>query len=166
MLSDPRSVTELEKKLAVSKKKLLAGNALLFGAARILAGDPGGAADFFSTRPGKGASAEWVRWYEGFALLLARRFEPAADAFTLLAREGRDGVLAALSSFFLEENLAVLLPRRAGELRNAAAAGRERVRRILRTRADWNREIARVETEVYAAVLSAHLGKAADYIYR
>jgi hypothetical protein len=181
VLSDPRSVTALEQKLAVSGKRLLRRDALLFGAARILAGDPGGAAAFFASLSGNvsgesgskkssekssGGGSEWIRWYGGFSLLLARRFEEASGAFILLAREGRDGVLAALSSYFLAESLPGFLPRRAGELRDAAAAGKDRVRRILRTRADWDREVRRVETEVHAAVLASYLNRAADYLYR
>jgi hypothetical protein len=171
VLSDARSVTELEKKLAITKNSLISGNALIFGAARILNKDHRGAVEFFSSRlPGganykSGAQAEWIRWYSGFSLLLSRDFAPAADTFTVLAREGRDGILTGLSAYFLDDNLSKFLPSRSAELKAAAAAGKERVRQSLKRRIDWNREIKRVETEVYAVVLLSYIGKAGDFVY-
>ncbi|GHV86552.1 hypothetical protein AGMMS50230_21600 [Spirochaetia bacterium] len=171
VMSDAKAVTELEKKLTRVKKGLLNDNVLVFGAARLLCGDNQGAAEFFSARlsgplSGAGSRAEWVRWYLGFSLFLSRQFEAAADTFMLLCREGREGVLTALSAYFLNESIAAFLPRRTAELRQAAGAGKERVRQSFGKRAVWDREIKRIETEVHAAVLVSYLGKAADYIYR
>ncbi|MDR1144176.1 MAG: hypothetical protein LBK77_08190 [Spirochaetaceae bacterium] len=171
VLSDAGSVTELEKKLRINKNRLIDGSALIFGAARILNKDHLGAAEFFSSRlPGRenykaGAQGEWIRWYFGFSLLLARNFAAAADTFTVLAREGRDGILTGLSAYFLDDNLARFLPRRSAELRETAAEGKERVRQTLKRRIDWNRELKRLETEVYAAILSSYTGKAGDFVY-
>ncbi|MDR2662154.1 MAG: hypothetical protein LBC31_04065 [Treponema sp.] len=171
VLSDAGSVTELEKKLLINKNALIGDSALIFGAARILNKDHLGAAEFFSSRlPGgenykTGARSEWIRWYLGFSLLLSRDFPGAADTFTVLAREGRDGILTGLAAYFLDDNLARFLPRRSAELRETAAEGKERVRQTLKRRIDWNREIKRLETEVYAAVLSSYIGKAGDFVY-
>ncbi|MDR2552210.1 MAG: hypothetical protein LBD31_03470 [Treponema sp.] len=173
VLSDAKSVTILEQKLAMIRGSLINGNALVFGAARILAKDYRGAVEFFSVRlPGGTArrslrvsDAAWIRWYHGFALLLARRFEAAADEFILLARESGDAVLTGLSAYFLADTLAKFLALRSGELLKEGDTGRERVRRSLKTRFHWNRELKRIETEVYAAVLSSYMAKAADFIY-
>jgi len=171
VISDANSVTGLEKKLGIAKPRLVNDNALIFGTARVLSKDYQGAVEFFGSRisgqmSGKSRDrAEWLRWYFGFSLLLARRFEEAADCFILLAREGRNGILAGLSSYFLEETLAPFLPRRK-ELRDEAAAGRERVRKELKTRSDWERELKPVKTEVYAVVLLSYIGKAENYLYQ
>jgi hypothetical protein len=171
VLSDAGAVTELEKKLLAKKSKLIGDNVLIFGAARILNKDHQGAAEFFSSRlPGGenykgGARSEWIRWYCGFSLLLSRNFPAAADTFAVLAREGRDGILTGLSSYFLDDNLTGFLPQRAAELREIAAEGKKRVRQSLKHRNDWDREIKRLETEVYATILSSYIGKAGDFVY-
>jgi len=170
VLSDTKSVTELEKRLSGAKKSLVNDNALSFGTARILRKDFRGAVEFFAARLServrlKGNNAEWLRWYYGFSLLLSRRFEEAAEAFTLLARDGREVIPAALSSYFLHENLADFLFHRSVELREEAEAGKERIKKTLPTRNTWNREHKRVETEIYVAVLQPYMEKAANYLY-
>jgi hypothetical protein len=170
VLSDAPAVNALEKKLAVARPTLVNANVLVFGAARLLSGDNRGAVDFFKTRLPGGAQAagtppagrEWLSWYYGFALLLNREFAAAADCFTLLAEQSEDGVIVGLSAYFLGSALKKLLPARDS---GPAAAAKERVRRFLRVRADWDREIKRLETELHAAVLTNYLGKTADYIY-
>ena len=171
VLSDVRSVTELEKKLAISKKSLLDDNALSFCAARILNKDYQGVIEFLEPRCSgearvKGGEAEWLRWYYGFAQLLSRRFDGAADAFLLLARHGRESIPAGLSSYFLNENLSAFLPLRSGNLKEEAAIAKDRIKKSLRNRNNWDRELKRMDTEVYAAVLQAYTGKTGDYLYK
>ena len=171
VLSDVKSVTELEKRLNISKKSLINENALSFCAARILHKDYEGAVDFLESRSSgdskqKGRDAEWLRWYYGFALLLSRRFEESADIFLLLAREGRELILIGLSAYFLSENLAAFLPLRVEDLRDAAKTGKERTRRSLYSRKDWEKELKRLETEVFSAVLQVYTKKAEDYLYK
>jgi hypothetical protein len=174
VLSDPRAVNALERKLATAKSGLVNRHALIFGAARLLDQDYAGAAEFFSAQlagraqPGGGgasSAAEWIRWYYGFSLLLAHRFEEAADTFITLAGKSEDGLLAGLSAYFLSSSLSGFLPPRAGELGVAAAAGKDRVRRRLRDRAAWDKECKRLEMEVYAAVLVSYMTKTGDYLY-
>ena len=171
VLSDVNSVTELEKRLSITKSSLINENALSFGAARILSKDYQGAVEFLASKytresRNKGSDAEWLRWYYGFSLLLSRRFDEAADVFILLAREGRDGIPAGLSAYFLSENLAAFLPLRSKNLLEEATAAKERVTKTLRGRNDWDRELKRLETEVYAVALQTYTGKAADYLYK
>ena len=170
VLSDTRSVTDLEKRLSTARKNLVSKNALSFGTARILNRDYEGAADFFTARLSERAgvkknNAEWLHWYYGFSLLLSRRFEESAEAFTVLAFNAREAIPAALSSYFLGENLAAFLFRRSEELRKEAEAGKERVKKALPTRNAWNKECKRVETEIYAAILQPYMEKTANYLY-
>jgi len=171
VLSDVQSVTRLEKKLAISKKSLLDENALSFCAARVLSRDYQGAVEFLEPRCSgeakvKGGESEWMRWYYGFAQLLSRRFDSAADTFLLLARYGSESLPAGLSSYFLSENLPAFLPLRSGNLKEEAGIAKERVKKSLRSRNDWDRELKRMDTEVYAAVLQTYTGKAGDYLYK
>lgn len=171
VLSDVQSVTELERRLAIVKKSLLDENALSFCAARILSKDYQGAVAFLEPRCSGGASvkgseAEWLHWYYGFSQLLSRRFEGAADAFLLIAQHGRETIPAGMASYFLNENLSAFLPKRSGKLKAEALLAGDRVKRSLRSRSDWDRELKRLDTEVYAAVLQSYTGKAGDYLYK
>ncbi|MDR1443699.1 MAG: hypothetical protein LBI94_02355, partial [Treponema sp.] len=167
VLSDSQAVIDLENKLALVKPALVERNALIFGAARILAGDYGGALRFFAARDrgiggnspflsllGGGRSKQWLAWYHGFSLLLEKQFMEAAEKFRFLAREARNPVAAALAAWFLAENLS----RTAGNsfLEDACTA-RERIRGILRRRKDWDREVARTETDVHTAILRKYI---------
>jgi hypothetical protein len=171
VLSDSASVISLENKTAIAKPALIETNALIFGAARILGRDISGAVNFFSTRlnapSGKPRreQAQWIRWYYGFALLLDQQFAPAADQFVLLAKEADDALITGLSAFFLNDTLRRVLPERGLELRAAALDGQNRVKRSLRTPEDWDKEAAKIETEVHAAILFKNLGNAAQWIY-
>jgi hypothetical protein len=170
VLSDVHSVTELGKRLAIAKKSLLDKNALSFCASRILCKDYEGAAAFLEPRCSgayrhKGGDAEWQRWYFGFAQLLSRRFESAADAFLLLAEHGRESIPTGLSSYFLNENLASFLPQRSENLKQVAESAKERVKKRLRSRSDWDRDIKRMDTEVYLAVLQVYTDKAGNFLY-
>ena len=171
VLSDVKSVTELEKRLSIAKKSLLDENALSFCAARILCKDYQGAVDFLEPRCSgdiriKGGDSEWLRWYYGFARLLSRNFEKAADAFVLLAKNGRESVPVGLSAYFLSENLAAFLPQRSENLKEAAVSAKERVKNRLRYRSDWDKELKKLDSEVYSVVLQVYTGKAGDFLYK
>jgi hypothetical protein len=167
VLSDYHGVLSLENRTAVVKADLVDANAIIFGTARLLGKDYEGAARFFGEKAGrvKRGTAEWVRWYFGFAQFLNRWFSQAADRFAEMAKESDDAVLAGLSSYFLASNLARTLPGRGLELMAAAMDGRKRVRAALPTRAAWNRETGKVRREVYAAVLSKYLDETSEWLY-
>jgi hypothetical protein len=167
VLSDAPAVNALEKKLAVVKPALINANALIFGAARVLSKDNAGASGFFASRLTiPGPNSGWIRWYYAFSLLLDKQFAASAEQFTLLAGESRDGLITGLSAYFIAETLVKFLPERKEDLLRSAALARDRVKRSLRTRNDWTREVKNMETEVYVVILNAYTGKAADYIYR
>jgi hypothetical protein len=167
ILSDSASVTSLENKLAVIKPALVEANVLIFGTARILAGDIDGAAGFFFTRLNsvKNKSADWVRWYYGFSLLLDRRFSDSGDQFKTLAAESKDGVITALSAFFLAENLSKAVPQRSLEFTAAALEGRNRLKKTFPTTAVWNREVKKIQNEVYAVVLSKYIDQTTMWLF-
>jgi hypothetical protein len=169
VLSDSAAVISLENKTVTVKPALVEANALIFGTARILGKDIPGAVDFFFGRLAAGAyrreQAQWLRWYYGFSLLLDRQFALAADQFMLLVKNADDALVAGLSAFFLQDVLRRVLPERMPEFNAAAQEGQNRVRKFLPARDNWNKEAAKIETEIYAAVQEKNLGNAAQWIY-
>jgi hypothetical protein len=166
VMSDSAAVTALENKTAIANPPLIESNALVFGAARILGGDAAGAADFFSLRlaRGKAKNIQWVRWYYGFSLLLNRQFEKSGAEFMVLAAESSDALITGLSAFFLADTLEKYMENR-NECLARAREGRERVQRYLKTMEEWNREAAKIETEVHAAVLKKYIGQAGTWLF-
>jgi hypothetical protein len=167
VLSDSLAVMSLENKVAMAKPSLLDKNALIFGTARILGKDISGAVRFFEIRRGTVQSGlkDWVSWYYGFALLLDRRFDDAGREFSFLAQLSRDAVITGLSSFFISENIAYILAEKKEDLLNISSAGRERVRKVLPSRTNWDNELARLPKEIHAAVISRHLMDAGLWLY-
>jgi hypothetical protein len=178
ILSDSGAVTELENRLTLIKPALVTRNALIFGAARILSGDYGGALRFFAARDREtsgsslfngGRTQQWLAWYHGFSLLLGKQFVEAAEKFCLLARDPRDRarnfrdpIVAALAAWFLTENLSTIAGHSFLEEANAA---RDRIRSRLKRRKDWDREVARTETDIHTAILRKYINDAANWIY-
>ncbi|MDR0496351.1 MAG: hypothetical protein LBH42_01910 [Treponema sp.] len=167
VLSDSEAVISLESNVAMVNPALLDTNALIFGTARILGKDITGAIRFFETRKNtvKSELREWVHWYHGFALLLNSQFEEAAVEFALLAQVSKDGVITALSSFFLSEAIALVVPEKEKELKEISSAGRESVLKALPFAKDWDREVSRLSTEIHAAAISKYLGKTGIWLY-
>ena len=167
VLSDSSAVMSLENKVAVAKPALIDSNALIFGTARILGGDISGAIRFFEARRDtvKAESREWVRWYYGFSLLLNSRFEEAGEKFSVLARLSKDGVIAALSSYFLYETIAPAGIGNGPEYVKTSFEGRERVLKTLPKQENWKREVSKLSTEIHAAAISKYLEEAGRWLY-
>jgi hypothetical protein len=167
ILSDAASVKHLENKIAIAKPALVDANALIFGTARILGGDIDGAVAFFSDRLDrvKNKSADWVRWYYGFSLLLNRQFSACGDQFKILAAASQDGVITALSAFFLAENLSKTVPRRNLEFTAAALEGRDRLKKTFPTAASWNREVDKIMDEVYVVAVSRYIEQTTAWLF-
>lgn len=168
VLSDSGAVMSLERKVAIARPALVDANALIFGVARILCKDNAGAARFFSRRldSAKTESAEWVRWYYGFSLLLNRQFSTAGEQFSLLVHDSRDAVITGISAYFLDGTLRKVLPEQDENYRSAANDGRIRVRKALPSRGAWRKETKKLQTEVYAVVLLKYIEEAADWLYQ
>jgi len=167
VLSDSAAVMSLENKVAIAKPALVDANVLVFGTARILGKDIFGAVRFFEARRDtvKPGLKEWVRWYHGFALLLDRKFEGAADEFSLLARMSKDGVITGLSSYFLTNVIARAMPDKEQEFLSISSGGKERVLQALPQLKNWNREISRLSTEIHAAALSKYMEETGRWLY-
>ena len=167
VLSDAVAVMNLENKVAIAKPGIINTNALVFGTARILGGDISGAVRFFGTRveAGKSGKREWIHWYYGFAMLLDRKYEESEKEFSVLARLSKDAIITGLSSYFLSDTLASLLPDNQKEIVEIASAGRERVRKALPTPKDWGKEISRFSAEIHVATIMKYLKEAGAWIY-
>jgi hypothetical protein len=167
VLSDATGVMGLENKIAIAKPALLERNVLIFGTARILGKDISGAVRFFQTHKerARAGSKEWVRWYLGFALLLDRRFEEAADEFIILARLSKDAVISALSSFFLAKNISSILHGRKQELIEVSSNGKERVKKALPKIENWKKELSGLPAEIHTAAISKYLEETGLWLY-
>ncbi len=172
VLSDSASVIALEKKVAAVKPALLESRCLIFGVARILSKDYSGATRFFEKylkdtggRPLKIESPEWVRWYYGFSRLLDEQYVPAADEFTVLLKECRDPLIIGLSAFFLNKTLAKVLPDRKDALIQYAEDGKRRVKKYFPSQSAWKKDAAKMQNEIYAAVIIKYINNAESWIY-
>ena len=167
VLSDSSAVTSLENKLAIVKPALLNANALVFGTARILENDISGAIRFLETRKAtvKNKLKDWVFWYCAFALLLNRQFETAAADFSFLVRESKDGIITALSSYFLSESMTLVLPANEGQFRKISEEGRGRVLEALPTYESYKKEVSRFSTEIHVAFISRYLDESGRWLY-
>jgi hypothetical protein len=167
VLSDSAAVLALEKKVSQVKPPLLDKNALVFGLARVLSKDHGGAVSFFSDRlkNPKVESPEWVRWYYGFSLLLVRDFPGAANALVPLALTAQDPLVTVLAQDFLAQTVISAIPERSEEIEASVAQARTRILKTLPTKTAWNREIEKSRTEIHVVILSKSLEEAGQRLY-
>jgi len=167
VLSDSASVMSLENKTAINKPALVDANALVFGTARILGGDVSGAVNFFKTRKDtvKPAVKDWVAWYYGFSLLLSRQTEEAIKEFSGLAASSKDGVVAALSSYFIQQNIHAILPQFRQGFRDISDEGKKRVLLAMPKMKEWKREIDGLSTEIHAAAIAKYLDDTGMWLY-
>jgi len=167
VLSDSAAVMSLENKVAINKPSLLDANALIFGTARILGNDMAGALHFFKTRrySAKAEPKDWVVWYFGFSLLLNKQIEDAVREFSLLASSSRDGIVTALSSYFLEKNIHAIMPQLQHEFREISELGKKRALEAMPKMETWKREIDRISAEIYAAAIASFLDDTRIWLY-
>jgi hypothetical protein len=167
VLSDTDGVLNLENKASIAKPASVDQNALVFGAARILGKDFSGAARFFEARKyaAKPALREWVSWYLAFSFLLDYRLQGAADEFSILARQAKNAVVTALSSFFLSETLSRVLPEKEAELLEASVEGKNRALGLLPDAESWKRAINKISTDIHAAVISKYIDGTGRWLY-
>jgi len=167
VLSDSASVVNLENKTAINKPALVDTYVLVFGTARILGNDISGAVHFFKTRKetAKAALKDWVSWYYGFSLLLNRQIEDAIKEFSNLASFSTDGVVTALSSYFLQKNVHALLPQFRQGVREISEAGKKRALDVMPKMKAWRRAIHGLSAEIHAAAISRYLGDTGIWLY-
>jgi len=167
VLSDSASVMSLENKTAINKPALVDANALVFGTARILGNDISGAVHFFKTRKdtAKPAFKNWVAWYYGFSLLLNRQTEEAIKEFSVLAASSTDGVITALSSYFIQQNVNAMLPQFRQGFRDVSEDGKKRVLDAMPKMKAWKREIDGLSTEIHAAAIAKYIDDTGKWLY-
>ncbi|MDR2478821.1 MAG: hypothetical protein LBD48_05850 [Treponema sp.] len=166
VMNDLAGILRLENRIAVARPALLEANALIFGAVRILGGDAPGAVRFFQIRLEKsqGKRSGWIRWYYAFSLLLEKSFEKAEAEFGRLISISTDVLITGLSAFFLSQVLPQYSFNQA-ECRKRAGEGRERVKKALKDREKWKKEAAKVETEVYIAIIKKYMEEAGVWLF-
>jgi hypothetical protein len=167
VLSDTAAVMSLENKVAINKPALVDANVLVFGTARILGNDYVGAVRFFKTRKetAKAPFRNWVAWYYGFSLLLNRQIEAANKEFAVLASSSMDGVITALSSYFLQQNIYAMLPQFRQEFREISEAGRKRALTAIPKKKAWKREIDGLSADIHVAAISKYLNDTGIWLY-
>jgi hypothetical protein len=164
-LGDFEGARQLENKVAAAKPALLENNALIFGAARILGGDAASAAGFFLARLEKGKGGkfprgvdpEWLRWYYGFSLAIAKFFDKAQAVFAELAADAEDPLASGLSAFFLSEVLGKP---------DLAVEGADRARKAVKNIEGWKKRAAKLEAEVHGAIIRKHIDEAGMWLFK
>jgi len=166
IMSDSAGVLRLEKKLSAEKPVFIEKNALIFGAARILGGDSIGAADFFHTRIEKnsGKNSLWIRWYYGFSLLLSKAFVKAETEFKALAEVCDDAVITGLSAWFLSDAL-LKHSKNKKECESIAAQGRMKIVKMFKKSERWEKEAAKIETEIHGAIIKKYIDEAEKWLF-
>ena len=167
VLSDSQAVINLESKVAQAKPALIDANVLVFGTARILSQDIPGAINFFKVRKDieKTSQREWISWYYAFSLLLSSRFEEAGIEFLVLAHESEDAVITGLSSYFLSGDVIRSRGEKGKKYREVSLEGRERVLKTLPELKNWQKEVARLSSEIHVAAISRYMEEARQWIY-
>ena len=172
VLSDSAAVISLENTVAIAKPGLVEANALIFGTARVLGKDINGALRFFESRKetARPVIRDWIRWYHGFALLLAFQYEKAGEEFSFLAgmandRKSDGHVIAALSSYFLSQILCPVMPGKRPIYREISFSGRERVIKALPGLKNWNHEISRLSAEIHVAAIYMYMEETGLWLY-
>ncbi|MDR3334335.1 MAG: hypothetical protein LBT13_05550 [Treponema sp.] len=172
--SNSAALIDLEHHFIEKKPRLLEKHALVLGIARLLHKDISGGVQFFSARLNflraarqefARGDASWIHWYYGFTLLLEQQFPLSADQLMHLARKSHEVLVAGLAAFYLTDTLCKVLPEQSTELYAAALEGRRRVRKALPTLAAWNKEVLKIQVEIYGIIMLQALRDAEHWIY-
>ena len=166
VISDFASVLKLESKVLLAKPSIINKYVLIFGAARVLVGNPKGAADFFKTylEKGKAKDRQWIHWFYGFSHLLNGSFNLAEPEFKSLAISSDDILITGLSAYFLNCSVAnySLKPE---ECLAIAENGRSRVIKTLKTQYNWKKEAAKTETDIHIVIIKKYIDEAGDWLF-
>jgi hypothetical protein len=168
VISDYSSVLKLENKALLVKPAVVDKNVLIFGAAKILAGNYVDAAAFFKQHLEKNRlkkyDAQWVRWFYGFSNLLGGAFSQVEQEFMSLAVSSRDALITGLSSYFLYNNLAKQSEKKQ-ECLSIADNGKNRVINALKNEDGWKKEIEKTATEIHIAIVRKYIDEAGQWLF-
>jgi len=168
-------IIQFERRIAAAKPFLAEENVLIFGAARLL-GDAAASQYFKSLLDRKPPSeyAEWIRWYYGFSLVFTgadekvrfdkSRFEEALNVFGELAKEAKDSVISGLCAYVLCRTLGNNFPADS-ELYTAAAEGKNRVLKTVKTLKKWQKRTKKLTEEVHGVIINKYLDEAGAWIF-
>jgi hypothetical protein len=167
VMTDYKSVLQLENRALITKPSVIEDNVLIFGAARVLSGNYREAAGFFKTYLEKGRTndEQWLSWFYGFSQMLARVFAQAEAELKSLAISSTNLIIIGLSSYFLYNNLAKYSLKPA-ECRSVAENGKERVKKSLVNQKSWIKEKKKIENEVHASIIMKYISEAETWLYK
>jgi len=166
VITDYKSVLKLESKVHLARPSVIAKNALIFGAARILDGNHQEAVTFFKINLDKckKSDKEWVNWFSGFSGLLAGLY-PAAEAdFSHLAVSSKDALISGLSVYFLS-NYLEKKSFASEKCRKVCETGRERVIKSLKTAEGWNKEVKKAGNDIHIAIIKKYIEETGNWIF-
>jgi hypothetical protein len=163
--SDMEGIEALEAALRDKRPALLAKDAVLFGAARLLKNDPAGTEAFLKPFLDRRdvEQASWLSFYYAFTLILLKRPLDGAPRLKALAAS-RDPLLSGLAAYLL------------GSLCAAAAGGQEKEGLLLIAKAKkaelkkrfspeaWSRETEKGKAEVHIVILSKLIDDAGAWL--
>jgi hypothetical protein len=167
IMSDTASAVNLENKTAVASPRLVEKNALVFGAARLLAKDISGAEKFFEahlkTAPKK--DRLWIRFYYGFSLLLDWRFQEGSGEFMDIVKSSNNPVLTGLSAWFLFDFLNKALPDQRADIAAAAEEGKAKAKAAIYDLEEWKVRVLKLQREVHVALHAKSLNDAGKWLW-
>ena len=166
VISDFQSVLNLESKTQAVKPAEIPKNVLLFGSARILGGNYAEAASFFNSQIDKckPADKEWVRWFGCFSLLLSGSFKDAEPEFLNLAETSGNAVITGLSAYFLHSSLEKK-SQNAAKCGEVSKTGKSRVISALKNVKSWDKEIAKMGTDIHIAIIKKYVDEVRQWIF-
>lgn len=166
VVSDFPSVLKLEHKALLIKPSVIEKNVLIFGAARVLSGGGPDTIAFFKAHmeSGKAEEKQWIHWFFGFSQLLSGSFGAAEAEFMTLAVASKDALITGLSAYFLQSSIAKH-SQKPEECRRIAESGRSRIMEVLPHMDNWNKEVTRMASEIYIAVVRKYINETRDWIY-
>ena len=166
--SDYQSVLKLEGKVQLNKPSLIVPNVLIFGAARVLSGKNGEAADFFKMHLEKSklnaGTEQWVHWFYGFSQLLSGAYNDAKPEFMSLAASSNNALITGLSAYFLHSSVSKYSGN-TDECLAAAANGKERVVSALKNAGNWKKEADKLSTDIHVAIIIKYINGAGTWLF-
>lgn len=168
VISDYPSVLKLESKTSLAKPALVDKNVLVFGSARIFAGNYSEAAAFFKAHLDKNKlkqkDADWVHCFYGFANLLNSSFPQAEIEFASLANSSNDALVTGLSSYFLNSSLAKHSASKTDCIA-AAENGQARILKTLKNKKSWQKEVNKMSGNVHIAIIRKYIDEAGNWLF-
>jgi hypothetical protein len=166
VISDYQSVIALESKVLNVKPNSFYKNILIFGAARMLAGN--NSAAFFRNYNDKRVrknDKQWMRWFYGFSQLLTGQFLTSEQEFLFLTVNSSDIFITGLSAYFLDTTLARHSLNKA-ECHKIAENGREKVKKAVINIKGWVKEGKAITAEIHASIIKKYLDEAGKWCFQ